>query len=174
MTTTSALSTLLGQDLKIVDCDAHFTEPADLWSSRVPASMQDRMPVQKTVDGRTGWFLDDEMWASIGGNTIRTGREKVLGSHVVQPFADIDPAAWSVPDRLALHGRHGHPRPDPLPERDRVRVEPRLRHQGRGGSARWSSRPTTTSSSTSSTTPTAGSCRKRSCRSGTWTSPSRR
>ena len=23
-------------DLKIVDCDAHITEPADLWTSRVP------------------------------------------------------------------------------------------------------------------------------------------
>lgn len=89
-------------DIRIVDCDAHFTEPVDLWTSRVPASMRDRVPQQRTIDGRTGWFLDGEMWASIGGNTISNGQKKVLGQHVVQPFADVDPAAWSVPDRLAL------------------------------------------------------------------------
>jgi hypothetical protein len=89
-------------DLYVIDADAHFTEPADLWSSRVPAGMQDRMPQLAEVDGRTGWFLDGEMWASTGGNTIQKDRQKVLGSHVVQPFADIDPSAWSVPERLAL------------------------------------------------------------------------
>jgi predicted TIM-barrel fold metal-dependent hydrolase len=89
-------------DLYVVDCDAHFTEPEDLWSSRVPASMQDLMPQQVEIDGRTGWFLNGEMWASTGGNTIRRDRQKVLGSHVVQPFSEIDPAAWSVPERLSL------------------------------------------------------------------------
>lgn len=89
-------------DLWIVDCDAHFTEPPDLWTSRAAASRRDRMPVQQTVDSRTGWYIDGESWASIGGNTIRAGRQKVLGEHIVQPFADIDPAAWSVPDRLTL------------------------------------------------------------------------
>jgi predicted TIM-barrel fold metal-dependent hydrolase len=86
----------------LVDCDAHFTEPPDLWSSRAAASRRDRMPVQRTVDGRTGWYVDDELWASIGGNTIRRGGEKVLGEHIVQPFDEVDRAAWSVPERLAL------------------------------------------------------------------------
>ncbi len=64
--------------------------------------MADRVPVQRTVDGRTAWFLDGEVWASIGGNTIRQGREKVLGEHVVQPFEEIDVAAWNAADRLKL------------------------------------------------------------------------
>lgn len=88
--------------LKVVDCDAHFTEPPDLWSSRAPAALRDRMPVLKSVDGRSGWYLDGELWASTGGNTIQQGTQKVLGSHVVQPFDLVDPAAWSVPERLAL------------------------------------------------------------------------
>ena len=89
-------------ELWIVDCDAHFTEPPDLWTSRVAATRRDRMPVQRTVDGRTGWYIDGESWASIGGNTIRSGRQKVLGEHIVQPFDDLDPSAWSVPERLQL------------------------------------------------------------------------
>ena len=91
----------------IIDCDAHFTEPADLWSSRVPDSLRGRVPEQRTVDGRTSWYLDDVLWASIGGNTIRKGREKVLGSHVVQPFDDVDHAAWDVSERLALMDHMG-------------------------------------------------------------------
>lgn len=89
-------------ELWIVDCDAHFTEPPDLWTSRVAVTRRDRMPIQRTVDGRTGWYIDGESWASIGGNTIRSGRQKVLGEHIVQPFDDLDPSAWSVPERLQL------------------------------------------------------------------------
>jgi predicted TIM-barrel fold metal-dependent hydrolase len=98
------------EGLKIIDCDAHFTEPPELWTSRAPASMLNKVPVQKTVDGRTAWYLDGEVWASTGGNTIQTGHQKVLGSHVVQPFDDIDPSAWAVKERLELcdeMGIHG-------------------------------------------------------------------
>ena len=97
----------LNQGLKIIDCDAHFTEPADLWTSRVPASWQDRVPTQVETDGRTSWHLDGALWASIGGNTIRNGREKVLGEHVVQPFDQIDDSAWDVKERLALMDHMG-------------------------------------------------------------------
>ena len=96
--------------LKIIDCDAHFTEPPELWTARAPASMRDRVPVHRTVDGITGWYLDGEAWATTGGNTIRKGPEKVLGAHVVQPFDDIDPSAWAVKERLELcdeMGIHG-------------------------------------------------------------------
>lgn len=95
------------RDVKIIDCDAHLTEPADLWTSRVPASMQGRVPVQKTIDGITAWYLHDEVWASTGGNTISTGREKVLGAHVVQPFSNIDISSWDTKERLALMDDQG-------------------------------------------------------------------
>lgn len=89
-------------ELKIIDTDSHFTEPADLWTSRAPASWAARMPEQRTIDGKSHWFLDDEPWASIGGNTVKHGREKVLGEWVMQPFDAIDPCAWRVKERLEL------------------------------------------------------------------------
>jgi predicted TIM-barrel fold metal-dependent hydrolase len=89
-------------DVHIIDCDSHLTEPPDLWSSRASASMRDRVPVQRTVDGLTAWYLDGAVWASIGGNTIGTGHQKHLGTHMVQPFEKIDQAAWSAKERLAL------------------------------------------------------------------------
>lgn len=92
----------LPDGVRIVDCDAHWTEPADLWTSRAPAALRDRVPVQRTVDGYTAWYLGGEVWASTGGNTMVANRKKLLGTHAVQPFSDIDPSAWSVDKRLEL------------------------------------------------------------------------
>src|SRR4051794_38452920 len=86
--------------VRIVDADAHWTEPADLWSSQVPAAWRDRVPVHKTIDGRTAWYLNDELWASTGGNTITTDRRKVLGAHMLQPFTAVDTSAFVVKERL--------------------------------------------------------------------------
>ena len=88
--------------IQVIDCDAHLTEPADLWTSRAATSMKDRVPVQRTVDGVTAWYLDGQLWSSIGGNTITTGRQKLLGTHVVQPFDAVDPSSWDVKERLGL------------------------------------------------------------------------
>lgn len=95
------------QGVKIIDCDAHITEPANLWISRAPAGMRDRIPIQKTVDGITAWYLHDELWASTGGNTISTGGEKLLGTHVVQPFDMVDVSAWSARERVELIEKMG-------------------------------------------------------------------
>lgn len=93
--------------VRIVDADAHWTEPADLWSSQVPAAWRDRIPVQKTIDGRTAWYLNDELWASTGGNTITTDRRKVLGAHMLQPFTAVDTSAFVVKERLELMDQLG-------------------------------------------------------------------
>lgn len=88
--------------VKVIDCDAHWTEPPDLWSARAPKSMRDQVPYQTEVDGNTVWYLNGESWASIGGNSIARNRRKVLGSHVVQPFAEIDSSSWDVTERLRI------------------------------------------------------------------------
>ena len=36
--------------VRVVDADTHFTEPHDLWTSRAPASLKDRVP--HVTDGR--------------------------------------------------------------------------------------------------------------------------
>jgi predicted TIM-barrel fold metal-dependent hydrolase len=90
----------------IIDGDAHFTEPAELWTSRAPEQWRHRMPIQRTVDGLTAWYVDEKLWTSIGGNTIRTGADgvikKVKGTNVVQPFEVIDRSAYAVKERLEL------------------------------------------------------------------------
>jgi predicted TIM-barrel fold metal-dependent hydrolase len=88
--------------ISIIDCDAHFTEPPDLWTSRAAASRRDQVPHMKTEGGVSAWYLGDEVWASVGGNTIRNGVQKVLGAQTVQPFDQIDPSSYQVKPRLAL------------------------------------------------------------------------
>ena len=90
------------QGLRIIDCDAHLTEPADLWTARAPRSMKDRVPVHRTENEYTSWYLNGESWSTLGGNTIRQGNEKVLGVLSLQPYEEVDPSSWSVRERLAL------------------------------------------------------------------------
>src|SRR4029077_5983519 len=52
------------------------------------------------------WYIEGELWASIGGNTIQVDAQghahKVHGTHVVQPYELIDKSAFAVKERLAL------------------------------------------------------------------------
>ncbi|MBL7502683.1 amidohydrolase [Frankia sp. CNm7] len=52
-----------GQDVlssyHIIDGDAHWTEPPDLWTSRAPASLKGRLPYVKRVNGRDHWFIEN-------------------------------------------------------------------------------------------------------------------
>src|ERR1700712_5783655 len=48
------------EGIKIVDCDTHFTEPADLWTANVPASMRGKMPHVRRVDNIDRWFVGEK------------------------------------------------------------------------------------------------------------------
>lgn len=88
-------------DIQMIDCDGHFTEPADMWERWAPASVRSRLPRLHVEGVETYWTLDGDMWTGIGGNTIAKGREKVLGT-LTLPFEEIDEASWDVGRRLAL------------------------------------------------------------------------
>jgi uncharacterized protein len=100
-TTMADAEAILG-GLRIVDGDAHFTEPPDLWTSRAAHSLREQVPVQRTIDGITAWYLGDHVFASIGGNTLERGNHKVLGTQTVQPWDQVDESTWDVKARLAL------------------------------------------------------------------------
>ncbi|MDO8361516.1 MAG: amidohydrolase family protein [Actinomycetota bacterium] len=94
-------------NLKIIDGDSHFAEPADLWTSRAPASYKDRVPqMRRGADGVVSWYLDGEFWTGLGGHTIAKGQTKTLGT-LCLPYDDIDDAAWAVKGRLELMDKQG-------------------------------------------------------------------
>ena len=46
----------------VIDCDAHISEPPDLWTSRLPRKFQDAAPrlVSDETTGRTHWLVGDK------------------------------------------------------------------------------------------------------------------
>ena len=46
--------------LPVIDVDSHWTEPADLWTSRAPAGLKDRaLRVQRDDQGVERWVVED-------------------------------------------------------------------------------------------------------------------
>ena len=103
---TDRFDDLLGSELKIIDCDAHLTEPADLWTSRAPASMQDRVPVQRTIDGVTALVPRRR---AVGQHRRQHDRARAARRCSARTWCSrsrtIDPSAWAVKERLDADGR---------------------------------------------------------------------
>jgi predicted TIM-barrel fold metal-dependent hydrolase len=93
--------------LSIIDCDAHFTEPPDLWTSRASSAMKDQVPVMRTDDGVSAWYLNGKPFCNVGGNTMTTDGKKQLGTLCVHPFDTVHHSAWDVTARLALMDEMG-------------------------------------------------------------------
>ena len=94
-------------NVQIIDADCHFSEPGDLWTSRAPASLKDKVPTVKTVNGETWWMIDGRPWCGAqGGNVIGHGGTKTLGT-LSLPWDEIDEAAYKVAPRLELMDRQG-------------------------------------------------------------------
>lgn len=45
---------------RVIDTDSHLTEPADLWTSRVPARWAERVPRVERVGAKDVWVLDGQ------------------------------------------------------------------------------------------------------------------
>ncbi len=62
----------------VVDCDSHYSEPADLFTSRAPAAYRDRVPQVEMVDGARAWVFDGHVMGrySAGGVIDREGRKE--------------------------------------------------------------------------------------------------
>jgi predicted TIM-barrel fold metal-dependent hydrolase len=88
------------QGIKIVDCDTHFSEPPDLWTTRAPAALKAKMPVMKRVDGYDTWFLGDRDFGMGGGNVIRKDKNKLLGRLAFPTLEEGDPGAYQIKPRL--------------------------------------------------------------------------
>ena len=86
--------------IKIVDCDTHITEAPDLFTSRAPAALKDKMPHIKRVDGTDKWFVGDRDFGSMGGNVIRKDNNKLLGRLAFRKHDEAHPGGHKIPERL--------------------------------------------------------------------------
>lgn len=86
--------------IKIVDCDTHFTEPPDLFTSRAPARFKDKVPRVRRVDGVDRWFVGTRDFGSLGGNVIRADNNKLLGRLAFPTIDEGHQSAHNVKARL--------------------------------------------------------------------------
>ena len=52
--------------IRVIDVDTHITEPADVWTSRVPRKWVDRVPRVVRMQGKDVWMLDGQFVGSPG------------------------------------------------------------------------------------------------------------
>lgn len=51
----------------VIDSDAHWSEPPDLWVSRAPARLKDRVPHVKRIGDKDHWFIEgDQDFGGVG------------------------------------------------------------------------------------------------------------
>lgn len=95
--------------LKVIDVDAHITEPADLWTSRAPAAYAERVP--RVVEGDNGlvWAVEDvQLGRALGGSVIAQGRTKVAGTDFLGWGPDVaDPSSSDMAERLVAMDEMG-------------------------------------------------------------------
>ncbi len=106
----NSTSTATGDGLLIVDSDTHLTEPWDLWTSRAPAALVDRVPQVRELDDKLRWVVDDLPLGPAGAICVvdPTGI-KHLGSEYAfrKQVQDVHPGASQVEPRLALMDQQG-------------------------------------------------------------------
>jgi uncharacterized protein len=87
--------------IKIVDTDTHITEAPDLFTSRAPAVLKDKVPyVKRDADGTDRWFVGDRNFGSMGGNVIRADNNKLLGRLAFPKLEEAHPGGHLMGPRL--------------------------------------------------------------------------
>jgi predicted TIM-barrel fold metal-dependent hydrolase len=89
----------------VVDADTHLTERHDLWTSRVPAALKDRMPHVEHIDGDQQWVIEGAVMGRAGAGGVvdkqnHKGRsfEALYEWHIEQ----IHQGAWDPVARLEM------------------------------------------------------------------------
>jgi predicted TIM-barrel fold metal-dependent hydrolase len=93
--------------LRVVDADTHIVESGDLWTSRVPAALRDRVPhVELNTEGAPTWVMEGTElgWAYKGTVIARDGTkaETVRAYSEWRGLDDLHAGAYEVAPRLQV------------------------------------------------------------------------
>ena len=90
--------------LRIIDVDAHITEPLDLWTRNAPAAYADRVPRGVEIDGVLQWVIDGvPIGRALGSSVIRRNGEKQPGFDFIRWSGDeIAEASYDMEQRLEV------------------------------------------------------------------------
>ncbi len=89
----------------VVDADSHWSEPADLFTSRAPAQYRDRVPHVEEVDGQRMWIFDGkEVGRFSAGGVIARDGTKESSYHALFEWTidEVHQGAYDPKVRLAV------------------------------------------------------------------------
>jgi predicted TIM-barrel fold metal-dependent hydrolase len=96
--------------LRIVDADTHLTEAHDLWTSRAPAALRDRVPHVEEVEGEATWVVDGAVMGRAGGGGVigRDGSKVNAQTGLFQwTVDDVHRGAYDPTARVAMMDEAG-------------------------------------------------------------------
>jgi predicted TIM-barrel fold metal-dependent hydrolase len=96
-----------GTAIRVIDADTHLTEPADLWTARIPRRFHDDAPSVRLHEesGTWRWVIGDR-WCSMVGNYSMAGWREFPPS-CPPTLGDADPACYDAKARLAHMDGYG-------------------------------------------------------------------
>ena len=83
---------------KIFSVDDHIIEPADVWSSRVPAKFRDTAPHVIEENGREFWVFEDQRSLTMGLNAV-AGKPRDTWNMEPARFTDMIPGCYDPKQR---------------------------------------------------------------------------
>ena len=91
-------------DLQVIDADTHYTEPHDLWTSRAPAGLAERLPRVVDVDGHPTWAVGETTLGRAMASSVidREGNRCRGSAFLAWGFDDTHPGAYDVAARLEV------------------------------------------------------------------------
>jgi predicted TIM-barrel fold metal-dependent hydrolase len=101
------MSPMAASDIKIIDTDTHITEPADLWTSRLPQKWQGFAPHIETHPDTSmpTWRIGETWWSPIALYSHAGWDEFFPGCPPT--LEEADPACWDPATRLKRMDEYG-------------------------------------------------------------------
>ena len=98
--------------IKVIDADTHLTEPHDMWTKRAPASIRDRVPQVKMLDGVRSWVIDGDKSIGTGAHPNSSilkegGKVRDLDTFLGLQFEDVHLGSSDVRERLKVMDEAG-------------------------------------------------------------------
>lgn len=97
--------------IRVIDVDTHWSEPEDLWTSRAPASMRDRVPQIAMVGDQASWVIDGKLPIGLGASAssiVRKDKGRSRGLEFLQwRNDDVHASSYEVKERLAMMDESG-------------------------------------------------------------------
>ena len=95
-----------GRAYRLISSDSHLTEPGDLWTKRVPASLRDRAPRIVSLDQGDGWVVEGVAEPFSFGLTSCAGLPPEEMKAWIR-FEEMRQGGWNPAARVAEMDRDG-------------------------------------------------------------------